>query len=84
MRSTKYLIVKLSSLGDVIQTLPFASFLDGHITWAIESEYVPLLKSVPTIHEIHPIPFRKWRKKEVAFSDLKKSLQDLGSYAVCF
>ncbi|MDX8431554.1 MAG: glycosyltransferase family 9 protein [Candidatus Algichlamydia australiensis] len=84
MRSTKYLIVKLSSLGDVIQTLPFASYLDGHVTWAVESEYTPLLKSVPAIDEIRPIPFRKWRSKKCCFSELKRRLQDLGSYDVVF
>ena len=80
----KYLVVKLSSLGDIIQTLPFASYLDGEVSWAVESDYIPLLRSVPTIKYVIPIPFRKWRRGECRFSELSKALRAIGSYDTVF
>lgn len=80
----KYLVVKLSSLGDIIQTLPFASYLDGEVSWAVESDYIPLLRSVPTIKHVIPIPFRKWRRGECRFSELSKALRTIGAYDTVF
>ena len=50
-----FLIVKLSSLGDIIQTLPCISYLkakfpDAKIDWAVETAYQSLLKAHPDIH----------------------------------
>ncbi len=80
----KYLVVKLSSLGDIIQTIPFASYLDGEISWAVESDYLSLLQSVPTVNHVIPIPFRKWRRGECHFSELVKALRSLGTYDTVF
>jgi len=60
----RILIVKLSSLGDVIQTLPALFLLrkkypDAHITWLIEEESAELVVGHPLIDNI--IVFRKKR-----------------------
>lgn len=69
----KILIVKLSSLGDVLHTLPIVWDLRKHlpraqIDWIVEEAYVPLLKPLETtstfrgIDRIIPLAFRRWRK----------------------
>ena len=69
----KILIVKLSSLGDVLHTLPIVWDLrkrlpHAQIDWIVEEAYVPLLKPLETantfrgIDRIIPLAFRRWRK----------------------
>ena len=69
----KILIVKLSSLGDVLHTLPIVWDLrkrlpHAQIDWIVEEAYVPLLKPLETtstfrgIDRIIQLAFRRWRK----------------------
>jgi heptosyltransferase-1 len=69
----KILIVKLSSLGDVLHTLPIIWDIrkrlpHAQIDWIVEEAYVPLLKPLQTtktlrgIDRIIPLAFRRWRK----------------------
>ena len=58
----RILIIKLSSLGDVIHTLPALSSLRrryprAHVTWLVEEEAVELLTDHPLID--HVLVFRK-------------------------
>jgi heptosyltransferase I len=73
MSTPKILIVKLSSLGDVLHTLPIVWDLrkrlpHAQIDWIVEEAYVPLLKPFQTtktfrgIDRIIPLAFRRWRK----------------------
>ncbi len=68
------LIVKMSSLGDVIHTLPFVKILKKHLSdskidWLINENYVSLVKGNPYLSEV--IPFdRKW----LSFSGFLKNL----------
>jgi len=67
------LIVKLSSLGDVLHNLPIiwdirAQYPDARIDWVIEENYVSLLTPLLTcvdfkgIDHIIPIAMRRWKK----------------------
>ncbi len=69
----KILIVKLSSLGDVLHTLPIVWDLrnrlpHAQIDWIVEEAYAPLLKPLETtvtfrgIDRIIPLAMRRWRK----------------------
>ncbi|MCB1110819.1 MAG: lipopolysaccharide heptosyltransferase I [Chlamydiia bacterium] len=63
----KILIVKTSSLGDVIQSLPVVAFLKHHfphseIDWAVEKPFADILKAHPAIHRVIPLEVRKWKK----------------------
>ena len=54
--ATSILIVKLSSLGDVLHTLPAAQALrrrypDAHIAWAVEAAHSALLNDQPWLDE---------------------------------
>ena len=64
----RVLVVKLSSLGDVIQTLPVLHDLQQHlpgvhIDWVVEEAFADLLRSVPSIQRVLPIAQRRWRKQ---------------------
>jgi heptosyltransferase-1 len=63
----KVLIVKLSSLGDVIQTMPVVHDVQQHfpgavIDWVVEEAFAPLVARVPGVRRVLPIAERRWRK----------------------
>ena len=63
----RVLIVKLSSLGDVIQTLPVlhdlaARFPGVQMDWVVEEAFADLLRLVPGIGRVLPCAQRRWRK----------------------
>lgn len=63
----KFLIIKLSALGDIVHALPVARTLrqaypDAFIAWMIEERYQELLKNNPDIDEVIPIRTKTWRK----------------------
>ena len=62
------LIIKTSSLGDVIQTFPVVEYLKQrdpscHIDWLVEEEYVSLLSSLPGLNRVIGISTRQWKKQ---------------------
>ncbi len=72
-QSPKILLVKLSSLGDVLHNLPIVWDLlkrlpHAQIDWIVEEGYVHLLEPLKTtetfkgIDRIIPVAFRRWRK----------------------
>ena len=63
----RILLVKLSSLGDVVHTLPvvqdiLAAMPDAHIDWVLEKSFAPLLTQVQGVARIIPCELRRWRK----------------------
>ena len=73
MGNPKFLLVKLSSLGDVLHNLPIvwdlrARFPDAQIDWVVEEGYVNLLKPLLSnqhfrgIDRIIPFRLRGWKK----------------------
>jgi heptosyltransferase I len=63
----RVLIVKLSSLGDVVHTLPAvqdirAAFPGAQIDWAVEPAFAPLVRRIDGIGEVIDCPLRRWRK----------------------
>ncbi len=65
------LLVKLSSLGDVIHTLPVvqdirAAFPAAHIDWVVEKSFAPVLAPCPDLGRIIPCEIRRWRKAPLA------------------
>jgi heptosyltransferase I len=62
----KILIIKPSSLGDIVHTLPaVAAIRDGHpdaeITWVVNSEYATLLRGNPDVDHLHIFPRSEFR-----------------------
>ena len=59
------LIIKPSSLGDIVHTLPaVAAIRDAHphatITWVMNPEFTPLLRGNPDVNHIHGFPRREF------------------------
>jgi lipopolysaccharide heptosyltransferase I len=66
-RHLRIAIVKLSSLGDVIHTLPVAralrrAFPDAHLTWIVEAREHALLRDHPDLDAVLPVDTRLWRR----------------------
>ena len=63
----RVLLIKMSSLGDVIHNLPVASDLrrerpEFAIDWVVEEQYVPLVRMHHAVDRIIPIGLRRWRR----------------------
>lgn len=61
------LLVKLSSLGDVVQTLPVlhdvhARFPDARIDWVVEEAFADLVRRAHGVNRVLPVADRRWRK----------------------
>ena len=60
------LIVKLSSLGDVVHTLPcvadiLSAYPDAQIDWVAERGFAPILSKVRGLRRVIPCDLRRWR-----------------------
>lgn len=82
----KILLVKLSSLGDVLHNLPIVwdlrkQYPDAHIDWVVEEGYVSLLEPLKTtqgfkgIDRVIPLGFRRW-KKSLKKGEFVRSIQE--------
>ena len=82
----KILIVKLSSLGDVLHNLPIVwdlrtRYPEAQIDWVVEEGYVGLLEPLKTspnfagIDRIIPLAFRRW-KNALKRGEFIKSIQE--------
>lgn len=63
----KILIVRMSSMGDIIHTFPAVTDLasaypDTQIHWVVEEAFVGLARLHPAVHRIIPFALRRWRK----------------------
>ena len=63
----RVLIVKLSSLGDVVHALPVvadirAAYPRARIDWVVEPAFAPLLQRVAGIAEVIECPLRRWTR----------------------
>ncbi len=63
----KILVVKLSSLGDVIQTIPVVedilnNFPHAAVDWVVEEAFAPIIKRVQGVRRVLPYAERRWRK----------------------
>lgn len=61
------LIVRVSSLGDVVHNMPMVSdirnhYPDANIDWVVEEGYTSLVRMNPEVRRIIPIALRRWRK----------------------
>ena len=63
----KILLVRVSSLGDVLHNLPMVADILRHdpqakIDWVVEEGYVSLVRLNPHVRRIIPFALRRWRK----------------------
>jgi heptosyltransferase-1 len=67
----KVLIVKTSSLGDVIHTLPALTDAALHhpgitFDWVVEESFAEISKWHPNVQQVIPVAWRRWRKNLAA------------------
>lgn len=60
------LLVKTSSLGDVVHNLPVASdiharFPQARIDWVVEENFADIPRLHPAVHRVIPVAVRRWR-----------------------
>lgn len=63
----KLLLIKTSSLGDVLQTLPAVTdacraVSDLEIDWVVEAPFAPVALWHPNVREAIPVLLRRWRR----------------------
>lgn len=65
----KILLVRLSSFGDIVFTLPLARALRGEgdrLAWAVEGPLAELLEGAPYVDEVLVATTRAWRRRPLA------------------
>lgn len=81
----RILIIKLSSIGDVVHALPAAALLrrslpEAHICWIADRRASEILIGSPAINELLEIDARAWRRRPASRATLRairKALLDL-------
>jgi heptosyltransferase-1 len=63
----KILLVRVSSLGDVLHNLPMVADILAHhpgaqIDWVVEEGYVSLVRLNPHVRRVIPFALRRWKK----------------------
>jgi len=61
------LLIKTSSMGDVLHNLPVVSDIhkhipDAHIAWVVEESFSLLPALHPNVNRVIPVAMRRWRK----------------------
>jgi heptosyltransferase-1 len=83
----RILLVKTSSLGDVIHNLPVVNDILQHhpnaqIDWVVEESFADIPKLHPNLHQINTVAIRRWRKQLFAcntWQEIKALKQSLNT-----
>lgn len=73
----RVLLIKMSSLGDVVHTLPAITDAASHgieFDWVVESAFEPIARLHPAVVDVLPISWRHWRQNVLAHR------RDLGDF----
>ena len=70
MSGQSVLVVRPSSLGDIVHALSLVSDVEAHapgtvIDWVAEEAFVPLVGLDPRIRRVIPLAFRRWRRTAI-------------------
>ena len=75
-KGARILVVRLSSMGDIIHTLPAVatlkhSFPSSHLTWVVRPTWAPLLEGNPFIDRLVLLERRDWQTIRNAWKELR-------------
>jgi lipopolysaccharide heptosyltransferase I len=75
--SQRFLIIRLSSIGDIVHALPAVSALgetypQAEIHWAVESRYAGLLEGNPYVRRVLKLDTLGWRRRMVSAATLEE------------
>lgn len=73
----KILLVRMSSMGDLVHTLPAIEDLslarpDIELHWLCEESFADIARLHPFVKQIHTLQWRAWRKKIVSYETLSQ------------
>jgi len=76
----KVLIIRLTSLGDVIFTIPLACALKDNLPeikvgWVVAEKGLALIKNNPCVDNLHFVPLEKWKKRPFSLETFKEFFQ---------
>lgn len=83
LKKMKIIIVKTTSLGDIIQSLPVLArlkqvFPHAYIDWAVEKPFAELLVAHPDVRRVIPLEVRRWKKNLLqSRQPIKRAIQSL-------
>lgn len=77
-KKQKVLLIKLSSLGDVIFNIPLANALKDsgyEVTWLVGEKGYSVIKNNPCVDNVILAPVVKWKKRGFSFESFKEYLE---------
>lgn len=59
----RFLLTRLSALGDIVHTWPLAASLaqEGDVIWVVEQRFLPLVALHPAVAHTVPVATKRWR-----------------------
>ncbi len=76
-RKQKVLLIKLSSLGDVIFNIPLANALKSagyEVTWLVSEKGIQVVENNPCVDKTILVPIKKWKQRGFSFESFKEYL----------
>ena len=70
-RNKKVLLIKLSSLGDVIFNIPLANALKEagyEVTWLVSEKGIQIVKDNPCVDKAILVPMKEWKKRGMSLT----------------
>lgn len=85
MSADRFLVIRLSAVGDVVNTLPTLSLLrrarpDATIGFAVEDRACDLLEAHPMLDRLHVFPRKRWRAMAARPSQWGRLAAEVGAY----
>lgn len=74
----KILLIRLSSLGDVIFNIPLANVLKNNgfeVTWLVSDKGIDVVKDNPAVDRAILLPVKKWKSRGFCFENIKEFFQ---------
>ena len=80
MATQQFLVIRLSSIGDIVHTLPAVAalgdtFPQAQIHWAVETRYAELLEGNPFVHRVLKLDTLGWRRRLTSAATLEEVLR---------
>lgn len=79
-KKQKVLLIKLSSLGDVIFNIPLANALKDagyELTWLVSEKGIQVVENNPCVDKAILVPIQKWKKRGFSLESFKEYLEIL-------
>ncbi|MBR1460039.1 glycosyltransferase family 9 protein [bacterium] len=76
-KKKKVLLIKLSSLGDVIFNVPLANALKDagyEVTWLVSEKGIQIVENNPCVDKTILVPMREWKKRGPSLKSFKEYL----------